>query len=113
MSAARPLTQAESDVLDERRRQIHEEGWSAEHDDQQIRGELARAASCYALHGSHGDHVRTSLQFHSRCPSNWPMAWDVEWWKPTTPRRDLVNAAALILAEIDRLDRAAGKGGAS
>lgn len=28
-------------------------------------------------------------------------------WKPTTSRRDLVKAAALILAEIERLDRAA------
>lgn len=35
----------------------------------------------------------------------WP--WDESWWKPTTPRRDLVKAAALILAEIERLDRMA------
>jgi hypothetical protein len=35
----------------------------------------------------------------------WP--WDLKWWKPTTPRRDLVKAAALIVAEIERLDRAA------
>jgi hypothetical protein len=31
-----------------------------------------------------------------------------EWWKPTNRRRDLVKAGALILAEIERLDRAAG-----
>ncbi|MEB3421767.1 hypothetical protein VK682_24660 [Salipiger manganoxidans] len=35
----------------------------------------------------------------------WP--WDRKWWKPTTPRRDLVKAGALIVAEIERLDRAA------
>ena len=29
------------------------------------------------------------------------------WWKPTDCRRDLVKAGALILAEIERLDRAA------
>jgi hypothetical protein len=34
----------------------------------------------------------------------WP--WDRKWWKPTDRRRDLVKAAALILAEIERLDRA-------
>lgn len=34
----------------------------------------------------------------------WP--FDRRWFKPTDPRRDLVKAAALILAEIDRMDRA-------
>lgn len=34
----------------------------------------------------------------------WP--WDESWWKPTNRRRDLVKAGALILAEIERLDRA-------
>ena len=29
--------------------------------------------------------------------------------KPTTPRRDLVKAGALILAEIERLDRLVAK----
>jgi len=33
--------------------------------------------------------------------------WERAWWKPTTRRRDLVKAGALILAEIERLDRAA------
>lgn len=32
-------------------------------------------------------------------------AYGYEWWKPTNRRRDLVKAAALILAEIERLDR--------
>jgi len=36
----------------------------------------------------------------------WP--WAEKWWKPKNERRDLVKAAALILAEIERLDRAAG-----
>jgi hypothetical protein len=27
------------------------------------------------------------------------------WWKPKDRRRDLVRAAALIIAEIERLDR--------
>jgi len=33
----------------------------------------------------------------------WP--WDPKWWKPKDRRRDLVRAAALIIAEIDRHDR--------
>lgn len=34
---------------------------------------------------------------------HWP--WSREWWKPKNPRRDLVKAGALIVAEIERLDR--------
>jgi hypothetical protein len=37
--------------------------------------------------------------------SQWPGGWDWSWFKPTTPRRDLVKAGALIVAEIERLDR--------
>ena len=40
-------------------------------------------------------------------PSTPPMCW--RRWKPTDRRRDLVKAGALILAEIERLDRAACK----
>ncbi|MNY70647.1 hypothetical protein D3C86_2088230 [compost metagenome] len=37
---------------------------------------------------------------------NWP--WSEDWWKPSPePRRNLVKAGALILADIERLDRAA------
>lgn len=88
-----------SDVLDERCRQVNSEGWTPEHDDAHENGELASAASCYVLY-SHADE--TSKKLH--CPFGWP--WDYAWWKPTTPRRDLVKAAALLLAEIERLDRA-------
>jgi hypothetical protein len=35
----------------------------------------------------------------------WP--WHDDWWKPKDRRRDLIRAAALIVAEIERLDRAA------
>lgn len=41
-------------------------------------------------------------------PWGWP--WDASWWKPNARRRNLVKAGALILAEIERIDRAAGIG---
>ena len=38
----------------------------------------------------------------------WP--WSLDWWKPKDPRRDLVRAGALIVAEIERLDRQPARG---
>lgn len=92
-------TQAATDVLTERRRQIDGEGWTSAHDDEYLLpGSLAEAAACYAI---------SSVSVAERkkaAPHGWP--WAIKWWKPTTPRRDLVKAGALILAEIERLDRA-------
>lgn len=93
---------AVADVLAERRRQVDAEGWTPEHDDQHSAGELADAAAIYARFSAHGEAHRRYYSY-GRVPSGWP--WDASWWKPTNPRRDLVKAGALILAEIERLDR--------
>lgn len=99
-------TQAAKDVLAERQRQVTAEGWTPEHDDEHDNGELAKAAACYAIGRPEirrlvdvgtPDVVSFVMQI-------WP--WSTAWWKPTNPRRNLVKAAALILAEIERLDRA-------
>ncbi|MBQ1766120.1 MAG: hypothetical protein IIZ92_24935, partial [Aquincola sp.] len=37
-------------------------------------------------------------------PADWP--WGLKWWKPRGRRTNLVKAAALTIAEIERLDRA-------
>jgi hypothetical protein len=93
------LTEAACDVLAERRRQIEVEGWHADHDDDAHEfGQLAIAASCYAVASVQDERTRRLT-----IPSAWP--WAAEWWKPKDPRRDLVRAGALILAEIERLDR--------
>ncbi|WP_454674873.1 hypothetical protein [Achromobacter pestifer] len=91
------LTAAALDVLAERHRQINAEGWTAEHDDAHTGEQMARAAACYAL--PQGDYEIPEP------PEFWP--WDAFWWKPSDRRRELVKAAALLLAEIERLDRAA------
>jgi len=83
-----------ADVQYERERQKQIEGWTPEHDAQHADGELAKAAACYAL----------ATAKINGCVM-WP--WDWSWWKPKTRRRDLVRAAALIIAEIERLDIAA------
>ncbi len=89
-------------ICTERERQISEEGWTPEHDDEHSTGEMAAAASCYALHSLTftGD---VAAYRSAPPPENWP--WDAEWWKPKNPQRDLVRAGALIAAEIDRVDR--------
>lgn len=91
------------DVIAERQRQVSAEGWSPEHDDEHSLGELARAAACYAYEATRTEHQR-SLD-DGFAPPMWP--WAERWWKPTDRRRDLVKAGALIIAEIERLDRAA------
>lgn len=110
----------------ERARQVHGEGWSAEHDDKHAHGELALAAVAYAA------PVRMYAMRETACGiafvDPWPDQWDPRWDKrfrygerrenpgnhppePRTYTHDervdlLVKAGALIAAEIDRLERA-------
>lgn len=97
------------DVLVERERQKSVEGWTAEHDDGHTRGEMAKAAGCYAIASAYTDFQREAYAhdwFSIVLLRRW-WPWDHQWWKPKDRRRDLVKAGALILAEIERLDRAA------
>lgn len=80
------------EIRSERYRQMQEEGWSPAHDQQHDAGELSDAAACYAL--GQPEEIINQL---------WPWGW--QWWKPTEKRRNLVKAGALIVAEIERLDR--------
>ncbi|GCY25454.1 hypothetical protein HmCmsJML067_04435 [Escherichia coli] len=89
------------DVVAERQRQKTIEGWTPEHDDEHCNGELAMAAVCYI-------NETGTVNRNGGKPWGWP--WDASWWKPKTRRRNLVKAGALILAEIERIDRAAGIG---
>lgn len=87
------------DVMLERSRQIVEEGWTPEHDDDNyVRGELAAAGACYAANCRPGTYRRIANPLKW-----WPFA--KEWWKPKDRRRDLVRAAALLVAEIEYGDR--------
>jgi len=88
-------TAAAQDVLAERRRQVVAEGWTPEHDDQHRLGELAMAAASYACAADDGDCEAPR--------AIWP--WDWSCWNPKDRRHNLIKAGALILAEIERLDR--------
>ncbi|HAT1683535.1 TPA: ead/Ea22-like family protein [Klebsiella oxytoca] len=99
------LTAAATDVLAERHRQKAIEGWTPEHDDEHCNGELAIAASCYAIMGAREQCLSDGeyQQSQKALPYTWP--WDPAWWKPKGVRSDLVRAGALVLAEIERIDR--------
>ncbi|WP_175712160.1 hypothetical protein [Burkholderia ambifaria] len=102
------VTDAARDVLAERRRQVDDEGWTPEHDDEHNGGEMASAAASYAQRA--GMHEAGAMV--GPCPQPpkfWP--WDNEWWKDAGARRNLVKAGALILAEIERIDRADARAG--
>lgn len=95
-------------IAEERLRQINDENWSAEHDDQFKAEELARAAAAYALPDKFRDKLKNGR------PKLFPFS--VHWWKPASfsekegkyildRKRQLAKAGALIAAEIDRLIR--------
>lgn len=88
------LNSALRDVLTERQRQMRVEGYSLWGDDLYVNNELASAAASYASCAGRPRAQKTQ----------WP--WGSQTLKPSTDRRrDLVKAGALILAEIERLDR--------
>ncbi|MGP5325966.1 hypothetical protein [Vreelandella titanicae] len=90
-------------AMEERLRQINEEGFTAEHDDVYKDGQLVSAASAYgfAYVAMTDDHEVEDLY----APPFWP--WDTSWWKPSPdPRRNIIKAMALLAAEYDRLERA-------
>lgn len=91
------LTPAARDVLAERARQITAEGYEPEADDIYTSGELASASATYALLSTGVDGWRVT--------HHWP--WGEHSLKLSEPRRMAVKSAALALAEIERIDRAA------
>lgn len=101
-------------IAAERRRQVAEEGWTPQHDDGHGKGELAQAAMAYlyagqvAKSGSMADWFGDPRTGHLNPPASPYLRWPwPDAWKPSDdPIRNFVRAAALIAAEIDRLQRA-------
>jgi len=92
----RPASIAERDVMRERDRQ-NAKGFDAAHDAQHIEGELAIAAVHYLFN--------VAKNAYSTFAMSQPWPFEVDAWQPEGRRADLVKAAALIIAEIERLDR--------
>jgi hypothetical protein len=85
-------------IADERQRQVQQEGWTPEHDDEHDEGEMAISAAAYALRHTHKKPIAVDLECEGSC---FPL-------KPKDPIRNLVRAGALIAAAIDRIQRTLG-----
>ncbi|WP_339884270.1 hypothetical protein [Vreelandella maris] len=90
-------------AMEERLRQIDDEGFTGEHDDAYIQGTLSNAAECYARAAK----LMLQQTLDSELPAtpmNWP--WHRSWWKPSPdPKRNIIKAMALLAAEYDRIER--------
>jgi hypothetical protein len=114
-------------IAAERRRQIEQEGWTPEHDNEHDDASLALAAICYAA--PQRIYVIDLLATGFRVRDPWPRSWaeyhdkrftcqesqklpsnvppDPETYTHQERISFLVKAGALIAAEIDRLERKA------
>ena len=93
------------EILLERIRQIEVNYRLPHNDDSHINGQMAGAAACYLLHDLRIGHDSLKHRAAALMKDLWP--WSKFYWKPKDHRRNLIRAAALIVAEIERLDRKA------
>lgn len=91
------------EIHEERKRQIEVEGWTADHDDSHVDAEMLRAAVIYYHHATRPADWPLVLRADG-APVGWP--WDRKWWKPKEqPRRNLIIAGGLCIAERERILR--------
>jgi hypothetical protein len=88
-----PVPAAWVDVFGERRRQVEAYGFTPQEDVDHPPGDLERAAACYAV------------CWRNPMPDPIPLwPWPRRAWAPRSYRENLVRAAALLLAAIERYD---------
>lgn len=104
------------EIANERRQQIEVKGWSPQHDDSHDDGAMALAACCYAspellyVKENYANQLtfRDCWPWDEKCDRR-PHNGNVVLPNAIAPlhqrRRMLVKAAALLMAEIERLDR--------
>lgn len=99
-----PKSNVLAEIEAERNKQIAK-GFDASHDDTHDRGEIAFAAIAFALAsanqsiGMDAKNVQSHLQM-----MHWPADWGT-FKMAESLRENLVKSAALIVAEIERIDR--------
>lgn len=95
------MTSIIEEIVEKRKRQIEVHGYDAAHDDAHTDKSIARAAAAYAI--SAVSSAKGALIY----------PWDLDGFRPDGARNNLITAAALCIAEIERLDRAAAKASAA
>lgn len=95
------------EIAAERRRQIEVKGWTPEHDDTHDLGELSLAAALYALPYEAEIAGEPLLPQDSYIVLDMALDLACGWTIKPEPdkRKGLIKAAALLVAEIERLDR--------
>lgn len=100
------------EAADERLRQVSEEGYSTSHDDLYAAYELVYAACAYASHQPSKEILDRGpiglRNLSSEPPLWWP--WRAKYWKPRSHRENMVRAIALLMAEVERIDREQASG---
>lgn len=92
-------------ALEERLRQVGEEGFDTAHDDEHSDGEIAAAAASYVISILPADTLGDNDLIVDFLDELWP--WDSYWWKPSLdPKRNIIKAMALLAAEYERIERA-------
>jgi hypothetical protein len=92
------------DIKRKRQRQVVVHRWTRAHDDTHTEGELGRGAITF-IQAAYMTELGLNRE---ELPVFWPFDWVEGEGKPNIdqPRRELlVNAAALLVAELERLDR--------
>ena len=75
-------------------------GWDVRHDNNEYLNSLGQGAAAYAAAGACQDERSRAMG-----RALWP--WEGDTYKPRDLHRNLIRAGALILAEIERLERLA------
>lgn len=106
------------EIAAERRRQMDVEGWTPGHDDEHGDRSLALAAALYATPKQLFEVIVGETGVRWRDPWPWQkeqkfrgerfMVDDGDGRTKHPPRRRLIIAAALLVAEIERMDRESG-----
>ena len=94
-----------AELMEERDRQVEEKKYTPELDDENNgQGQLARAAAAYASYAAAQSNCLLGPNvYRELCP------WPFSLLKLDDRRKNLVKAGALIIAEIERIDRQMGQ----
>lgn len=107
MGPNKTLQPALADVMEERERQISAKDYHLDHDDTHVNDEIAALAAWYVMPPGAREWNTTSTGYGDTLGEAILPGWNQPSGKDR--RRELVIGAALTIAEIERLDRAAAK----